>query len=163
MKISKENLVKLLKSCKGSTFVTIQTVTKPTFSGGMSCPFVGAIKISRVNGCIGFNYENSVNNQRAREGSEKDFEAKPRTWGHRIPGTPLVKHKGSYYLEMKVEKSESPVYILGTYLLDNNDIKPWIPKQTSRQEVEKPVILRDYKIDSIQKIVINKQEYIVNG
>ena len=161
-KISKENLVELLKSVKGSTFVTIQTVTTPKFIGGKSCPFAGAIKISKVNGCIGFNYENSVNNQRKRENSEPDFVSEPRTWGHRISGTPLVKHEGLYYLEIKVEKSELPIYILGTSILDNNEVENWIREQTTRQDVEKPVILRDYKIDSIQKIIINKKEYVVS-
>lgn len=161
MKISKSDLISVLKSVKGSTFVNIETVTEPQLLGGKSCPFNGITKHSIINGCIGFKYENSVNNQRLREASINDFKSEPRKWGTKIPNTPLVEHQGTYYLEVKVEKTEQPVYVLSGKIIDNKEIIPYIPKISSRQDLVKEVILRDFKIDSISRIKINKTQYEV--
>lgn len=159
-KIDKSELISMLASVVGSTFVTIVTETEPKLVGGKSCPLHGVKKRSKVNGTVGFNYTNAVNNQRAREGSEKDFVAEDRKWGMRMDKTPLVVHKDKYYLEVKVEKTDSPEYTLNGKSIPNEEVKQYIPaKGESRQELDKEIILRDYSLDSIREIKINKGEF----
>lgn len=160
--MTKEELAEFLKEIKGTTFCTIETETEPKLKGGKKCPYAGVKKISKVNGAIGFIYENAVNNQRVREGSEADFESEPRAWGHRISGTPLVEHKGKFYIEVKVEKTEKPLYILNGNFISNEDIKPYLPETTSRQELDKEVILRDYSLDNIKMIKIKGQQFQIS-
>jgi hypothetical protein len=147
----RDNLLKM----KGSTIVTLHTDTKPAMivTGN---PYVAARKRSTVNGVINWIYETVVNRQRIKEELEPNFKAFPRKWGQRIKGTPLVEHKGNFYLEMKVEKSHAHYYI-GTEPLESNLVIPFLrPLGKSRQGVEKEIILRDYALESIKGITYAK-------
>ena len=85
-----------------ATIVTVLTTTKTKLNKGTgrNQPPAHAFydkteKHAKVNGMINWTYENSVNNQRAREheGDIADlehFEALPRKWGVRVKGTPFV-------------------------------------------------------------------------
>ena len=131
-------------------------------------PFYGRVtKTSTVNGMIGFKYENSVNNQRKRENIGKEFVAEPRKWGVRIAGTPIVEHKGQSYLEVKVQRVFDTVYCVDNRLACDEEIKAikgFFPtNKDNRQEVEKPVILRDYCLDSINEIRIAGKWYTIVG
>ena len=144
-----------LASRKGTQFITIVAVTDPRMRKRDN-PYIGRVqKRSTVNGAIGWIYQNSVNRERAREDLQPDFEAFPRKWGERISGTPFVEHKGSTYLEMKVERVISTEYLLDGEPVDRSVIEEWLPKHKSegaRQEVERPVILRDYNLPNITSI-----------
>lgn len=161
--LTRTQLKELLSTTKGTTIVTIETETDPRMRKTNN-PYSGHIvKRSKVNGMIGWNYTNSVNNQRDREGNREEFVAKPRKWGQRIIGTPLVEHKESYYLELKVERAMGSTFVdvrTGNEV-PKETLLEWLPKPStsSRQDVEKEIILRDYKLDSIVKIRINKNEY----
>lgn len=61
-----------------------------------------------------------------------------RSWGVRVPGTCLVEHKGNLYVELLVNSRKQ---------LDDNEP----PEQIGK--------LRDYRLDSIELIRINHQEY----
>jgi|MDTC01.1.fsa_nt_gb hypothetical protein len=149
-----------LTSRKGASFVTLLAETVPAMRKTNN-PFLDRVtKRSRVNGAIGWIYPNGVNRQRIREGGEPDFEAFPRKWGERIKGTPFVEHKGKTYLELKVEN------VLGTeWFLDGEPISPedreavnaFIPTKVegARQQVENPVILRDYNLANIREITFD--------
>lgn len=126
-------------------------------------------KISKVlpPSLINFQYKNSVENQREREQGEdfEPFEPEPRSWGSRVDGTPLVEHKGRYYLEVKLEKRESRLVDL-----DGNEV-PWkeveeflySSSQPSTQKTEKEIKLRDFKLSSIEKINVFGDEIIVSS
>lgn len=174
-----ENLIALLSSSKGAKIVTITTKTVPsmirTADDGRTNPFVGKNlkdtdirKVSRVNGMVNWSYSNAVNNQRSREEKEMDFEAKPRKWGERMKGLPFVVHvtkdgKVKLYLEMKVERSLEHWY-------ENTDgdriesarIRPFLRKSSStRQGLDKEVILRDYDLSNILSIAYGGETYII--
>jgi len=124
-------------------------------------------KRSRVNVTINFNYGNSVNYQRERENGEdhEPFEPEPRQWGERVEGTPLVEHKGSFYLEAKVENVLETEYIgPNGNVIPREDMEEYLYSSSgsSRQGVEDPVILRDYKLKSIRQISVNGDDFIVN-
>jgi hypothetical protein len=166
--MTKADLVSALMSRKGAFFGTIVAETDPRMKKTDN-PFVGAMKISRVNGLFNWIYENAVNRQRVREnqplddaGEVEHFDAHPRKWGVRLRRedgtvTPLVEHKGSYYLEMKVERSLGYEYRKDGVTLDPKAVEAYLPqrKEGARQEVDNPVILRDYSIDSIRQITLD--------
>lgn len=159
--LTTNELLNLLLATKGSSFVNIVTHTTPTLIGGKKCILAGLTKVGSVNGIINFKYENSVNNQREREGSETDFVAQQRKWGTKI-GSCVIEHKNKYYVEIKVEKTQEPQYTLRGNRVDNSIVKPHLPeRKDGRQEVDKQVILRDYALENIRQIRINKEEYEV--
>ena len=152
----------LLSDIKGATFATLTTATDARLKKTGN-PFGSVRKVSRVNVCLGFQYENAVNRQRTREGAEADFESAPRQWGERISPM-MIHHNGKFYLETKVEKS------LGTtYLGSNNEeipseaVKPFLPARSSasRQETEKEILVRDYALDSILSVAVAGEEYVI--
>ena len=166
--IREDKLVEMLKANKGATVITIVARTDPKMRKTGN-PFGSGevFKVARVNGMIGWNYANSINNQRDREGNTADLVAQPRRWGVRIPGTPLIEHKGNYYLEMKVER------VLDHRFEDSNGneldettsdmVRTYLPvrKQAATQQTEKPIILCDYRLSSILSITYKGVCYLV--
>ena len=138
-----------------ATFVTIEAVTEPAWLSRKG-EYVGKVmKRSRVNGVIYWGYELAVNRQRAREGKEPDFESYPRAWGERVPRTPFVQHKGSLYLEMKVERALSTEFFAREtgQPVDAATIYPLLRTPSAgRQGVDKAVIIRDYAMCNIRTI-----------
>jgi hypothetical protein len=159
--ITKQELLEIVAKQKGTTFISIETETEQKLLGGKNCPLKGLIKRSKVNGAIGIHYTNSVNNQRIREEKEADFVAQPRTWGIRLEGTPLVQHKDNYYLEVKVQSTQKPDYFFNGKRIDSEEVKPYLPQNKTRQDLNKEVILRDYNISSIKRIKIDGNEYSI--
>jgi hypothetical protein len=178
--INRAELVELLTSLAQSgraSIVTIHATTDPKVKKGSgrgkppANDFYGRCeKRSVVNGIVNWKYSNAVNNQRARE-HEGDiaeleyFEPAPRRWGVRLEGLPFVEHKDNTYLELKVERSLSHSYHCTETgeQFDSNEVEQWLPtrSESSRQEVEKLVILRDYNLDSITGIKAGGVEYTV--
>lgn len=181
-RINREQLIALLTAAaqdrKSAQIVTITARTEPKLLKGSgrgqpaANPYFGnCVKVAKVNGIINWRYTNAVNNQRAREwqpldeqGHLEHFEAEPRAWGERQEGLPFVEHKGRLYLELKVERS------LGHDYFDNDgeplpaeQVEPWLPKRSEgkRQQVDRPVILRDYAIESITALTAGGQSYEV--
>jgi len=153
----------ILEETKGAKPVTIVAKTFPKVRKTNN-PHPNIVKVSRVNGMVNFIYENAVNNQRKREGETPDFEAAPRQWGQRIEGTPLVKHNDKTYLEFKVERSLDYHYEDNGIMVPEDEVAPFLPKrsESSRQNVEKEVILRDYAIENIVSVRMNGETLLVS-
>jgi hypothetical protein len=161
--INHATLLSLFAQVKGATFATLITETVPKLKKtGNNLGHVR--KVSRVNVCLGFQYDNAVNRQLGREGQEGDFVAAPRQWGVKV--TPMiVEHKEKFYLETKVEKSLDSQYI------DENGeeipfelVEPFLParRKSSRQGTEKEILVRDYSLDSLKSIAFNGETYLLN-
>lgn len=166
-KITVDELRTHLESVRGNTFATIVAETLPKVPKG--CPYPGLRKLSQVNVAIGFNYENSVNRQRDREGIEEAFEAQPRQWGTRINGTPLVEHTNKdgvhrLYLETKIQKTLGHQYrdAEGNDLADE-DVEEFLraPSKPATQGTAKEVMVRDYGLDSIVEITLLGETYAI--
>jgi hypothetical protein len=160
--ITQENLLSLLSEVKGATFATLVTNTDPKLRKTGNT--LGTVrKVSRVNVTLGFQYEAAVNRQRTREGTEADFEAAPRQWGQKI--SPMfVENKGKIYLETKVEKSLGHSFQDATGKeIDSKLVEPFLParSESSRQETEKEILVRDYALESIVGISFKGEDYIV--
>lgn len=159
------------RNVKGTTIITIDVDSPMDGKGKMlktGNPFcgLGIIKKVTLNGMIGFDYENSVNRQAAREEKESR-EAKSRAWGTLTANRLFVEHKGAYYLQMKVENASTPVYMYpdGT-VIDTNMIKPFLPvkKASSTQaDLDKEVIVRDIKMENIAAMRFHSGNYILTN
>lgn len=174
--MTRDQLVETMQGRKGAFFATIVAETEPAMRKTNN-PYVGATKISRVNGLLNWIYENAVNRQRIREdqpldanGEVEHFTAKPRKWGQRVKRndgtvTPLVEHKGKHYLELKVERSLGYEYRHNGQTLDPAVVAPFLPnrEEGARQEVDNPVILRDYSIENITQITIDGIVYEITN
>jgi hypothetical protein len=158
--------LRFLDKC-GTTFGTVTVFSKAKLNKKDKeknpNPFDDVYKMSRLNGVIGYEYQHSVNLQREREGLEANFEAEKRAWGKRVNAY-LVEHNGSWYLSMKVQRVIGDV----TYWLDDfqtqiekKELEPFMSEktETSRQEVDKVVIHRDIKLESIIEIKIEGEDY----
>ena len=172
--------VTLFKAQAIATIATIEAETVPDMVvkdrvTKVPNPYLGRVKkVSRVNGIVGgWNYTNSVNNQRIRESNAQtveeveavpEFEALPRAWGERLPKTGLVQYKENFYVEVKVQNSlETEYFIDGVPATPEQveELKKYFPKKTegARQQVEKPVILRDYAVENIKSVKMHGTLY----
>lgn len=161
--ITQAQLVALLGEIKGATFATLVTETDARLKKTGN-PFGPVRKVSRVNVCLGFQYEAAVNRQRTREESKADFEAKPRQWGERIAGTMLVSHKDRLYLETKVERSLGCTYVDASgNELSAEDVAPFLPKRSksTRQKTEKEILVRDYALDSLRSLRFAGEDHVM--
>ena len=165
--LSVPQLIDLVLSRKGTTIVSFTAMTDPKLRKN---PFGKVIKHSYVNGMLGFDYENSVNNQRGREELELDFKAEKRAWGERVmfngKATPFVAHKGKTYLTVKVERSVQKARYFqadGTELT-TEQVVPYLPKPSaSRQDVTKQVIHREYSVGNLRSLVVGGVNYQIIG
>jgi hypothetical protein len=89
-KISRFEFMEMLYTMKGAKIATFVSRTVPALYKNADNPFckkdgrkfvIQVVKLSEVNGMVGWNYANSVNNQREREGHEEIFVPEPRAWG----------------------------------------------------------------------------------
>lgn len=168
-------LADFLRERKGAEFATIVATTDPKAlkkhrETGEPNPYARIRKVSRVNGVLGWIYGNSVNLQRKREGAAPDFSPEPRAWGERVKRadggvSPLVEHKGALYLELKVEKVLDSFFLADGKLMTGKELRHYLPKpkvrESSRQETEKPIILRDYRLDSLREIVLGGETIVM--
>lgn len=181
--ITRNELVKLLMNpevsgINGNTFVGLDTLTVEKLSGGKSNPMQKRV----TKACVGSQvqvfqnknsngYANMVQRRLDKEGKEVDFVLQPRTWGTRVEGTPIIVHtpkgetKEKYYLEVIFVKGGET-----SYLLDGRPIKKELVQGLDDNHTEgtqgglsdeNKVIIRTYSIDSLTRITINKQTYIV--
>ena len=158
-------LENVLRNHKGNGFAHLVAKTVPAMRKTGNPFDSNVFKVADVNIQAGFNYINSVNNQLAREGKTPAAAAKPRKWGQRIKGTPLVEHTNKagehrLYLEAKCEKVNSVRYVDGEgNAIDKADLAEWLQersaKSSTQANVDKEIILRDYALDSIEWIAID--------
>ena len=162
--LTQVELMSVLTFRKGAFPIVFVAHTEPRMRKTGN-PFVGnVVKVSQVNAIINHNYENSVNNQQRREGGEGTFEAEKRTWGTRIPGTPLVEHKGQYYLSCKVNGARRRFERLDGTPVADTEIAPFLQERadnSERQGVESEVIVADYKLSAIKHISINGEQFAI--
>lgn len=150
-----------------ATFVSFVAKTKPKMKKKGN-PFKDrkVEKVAHVYGIVNFRYQNSVNNQRVRENKEDDFQSAPRKWGKRIPKTPFVEHKDKKYLEVKRERVEYTFYIDGQEIGEDQAqvLEQYLySSEPKRQKVNNTIVLRDYKLESIEQLKANNQMYIKGG
>lgn len=172
MKLTKDQLVATLSAVKGTTFATLETVTDPDMRKTGN-PYVGRVKKhTRINCTFGANYENAVNRQGEREGLENagEFEALKLPYGNWLVPHKLIEHKGAVQVRVMCNPHMKPdvSYTLDGQPMDVSVIKPFMPekKASARQEefgIEREVVPRNYKLESIKAITVNGTRYEIEG
>lgn len=154
--VSSKNIKSIIEQGnKGATFATFDAVVEgKSFMNKTNNPFFDVVvKKSRVNGIIGFDYENNVNTIAIQEGKELR-QAKPRVWGEITQDKIFVYHKGELYLRTRVLKTSTPIYVnkVTGEEVDKCALEPYFKsssKSSTQSDLEGEVIERDYKISSI--------------
>ncbi len=170
--ITRKELEKKLMAITGATPATIVAETEPKMNKTGNPYFGQVTKLTTANVFINFNYENSVNRARAKEGNEEKFEAHARKWGERVPGTPLVMHKGSFYLEVRFlsEDKTKSAYFHNGQIIGKSILEAWMPSknnvavaETQGLSEDAVIIMRDYKLDTIREIRFGGEIYIIKN
>jgi hypothetical protein len=178
-----DQLQNLLSNIEGCTFASLDTVTVPVLKGGKNNPMQGKIekhcKGHRVMLFTNKNsnaYESKVRRHLIKEGKNPDsFELGPLPWGQRIPDSPLIEHKGEYYLQC-VFLNAGDVEYKASEFIDPSETRTWyskgssIPKEmvlglnersgSEHQGLEEQVIVRAYKLSSIVALRAFKEELV---
>ncbi len=172
--ISKANLVQFLMNptisgISGNTFVGLDTLTVVKLTGGKGNVMQGKVQKANAGSQVQVfqnktksAYGSMVQRRLNKEGKEVEFQLSPRTWGVRVEGTPILEHKGEFYLEVIFIKSGET-----SYLLDGKPIKKDliqglpVSKGGTQGGLEDKVIIRTYKIASLTRVTINKETYLV--
>jgi hypothetical protein len=170
-------LAMILRDIKGATPVSISALcpancNKTAVREGIKVriPFETVLKLSRVNGFTGADYERSVNRQRDREGSVPVFEAQERSWGERISPA-LVEKENKLYLVVQIQRTlNKPIYFAkdGSGLLkqiQKDSIAAFLRKSSGapRQGLDKEVIYRNYSLANITAISLGGEQYRIRG
>lgn len=166
VKITTEEATNIIqRNVKGTMAISIDAVTVPTLLKTGNPFNDNILKHCTMSGLIGFDYENSVNNQDKREGGEGNRVAQPRKWGVLSDDRLFVLHKGKTYLQMKVQSSSLPVYTdLQGNEIPYESVKPFVPvkKASSTQEgIEKEVIVRDVNMENVKSMRFIGQDYVI--
>jgi hypothetical protein len=163
-----------MRQVNGSTFIALTTVTPVDVYakvGGVPNPHRGVVcKVTEGSSIMVFQnknvngYEAMVKRRLVKEGKDPaSFELKPRKWGQRLEGLPIVEHNGQYYLEVIFLKPGRTHYLINGKPIDKKDIIGLKPDPVVDDEqqggVNDKVIIRTYKFQSIQSITINKDTY----
>ncbi len=178
--INRDKLRQLLAGLNHSTFLSFTALTTVKVPAG--APTIK--KLSRINVCVG-HYQNAVSRQRAKEGTEEPYVARPRKWGSHVPGSlALIQHMAKdgalkHYLSAQVLKAREPIYLVEHPPLkpgrrprligvDKAEIAQWLPvdriaEMAEAQGVEKAVIHRDWSLDGISSFAYGGKTYRIQG
>ena len=168
----KSDIFQVFANVNGGSFISLDTSTSPVLTGGKKNPMQGRItKIMQGASVMVFQnkksnaYENMVKRRLEQEGKEPmNFELSPRTWGHRIPDTPVIEHEKDgvvkHYLEVIFLKPGNVKYLLDGKKINKADIEGLKEVETGGQGgLDNKVIIRVFGVDSITEIRIDGQAF----
>lgn len=160
-----QNLIN--ENVNGMTFIGLDTTTTPKLKGGKSNPQQGRVRkhMKGANVMVFQNksingYDAMVKRRLEQEGKDPEtFNLSPRTWGQRIAGTPFVEHNGQLYLEVIFLHSGEVSYTLDGQEIDKSDVIGLADdkKEGHQGGLSDKVIIRTFKVDSIDRVTINKE------
>ncbi len=141
--------------------LTAKTVVKLNKRGN---PYTTVTKTKTTIVTINSNYQDAVNQQRAIESKNADFNAVAPVWGENLTNS-LVKYNGNFYLQV-IENGtvgKTVYHDENGNVLSFDDFKRFLPtkNQTSRQDVEDVIIVKKYKIENVKKLVIRSPMLLV--
>ena len=168
----KNPILETLETIDGgrSTFATLVLETTPKMRKTNN-PFYGRVKkVQVVNVRLNTNYENAVNNQRQREGEQRNFTAAG-NWHEKLAdkdnGCISCKKSdhSALYLNYIEEKKLQTVYLLDGLPATEKELQAifaFFPKYDKKkiaeaQGTQKPIIFRLVAIDNIKRLTVNKQ------
>jgi len=116
-----------------------------------------------ANAKICFNYSDEVNDNRAKEGKAFDFVPKARKWGVRMQNSCLITHNNAMYMEAMPLATLKENFFYEGVEIDKTILEPYMKsrKPSAHQDLDKPVIVNDFKLPTIKEIVIGDTRYII--
>jgi len=172
--INKEGLLSLLTTVKGATPATIilQTIPKLNKSSRIdgTAPTFNTDNIRKsqqINGIIGHDYTNSVNNQREREGLERDFVSQNR--GFLRVSDAVQEKNGKFYLYMMPRSKDKSVMYVDISngkeeIISKEKLDPFLPPEKismPSQGTETIIPHISPLLNNIKMISINNKRYDV--
>ena len=158
-----EQIIDLLKSIRGCTFASLdaETIVKG-FRHVKTGERVIVFTNKKSSG-----YENMVKRRLLGAGLNPDsFVLGDLPWGQRVPDTPLITHKGEYYLQTiflgawtskyYLGSQEVPEHLLGGIITRPRHYEQGLPK-------EKEVTVKTYKLSSITGIRLMRETLSIKG
>lgn len=154
----------------GASFVGLDTLTIPTLKGGKKNPMQGEVaKFNEGSSVMVFQnknsngYENMVMKRLEKEGkAPESFQLGQRAWGTRLENSPLIEHKGEYYLEVIFLKSGEVSYYHEGREISKNEVIGLEEKAEGEQGgLDNKVIIRSFKVASLISVRINSKVIIV--
>lgn len=164
--VNVSQLREILNGLLTSTTASVSYITEPAMCKTNN-PYAGLVKKhSQANVMINFTYANSVNNALKKAGEVADFTPHARKWGTRLEKSPLVEHKGAFYLEARFMNPAKSQYVANGSVIDRLEIAPYLPQSNSNAEhqglsEEKEVIIRDINLNNISEIKMLGEHYKV--
>jgi len=185
--ISKNELIGIVREQKGHTFIQIFATTDVRMNKGGKANtnylLGNVVKDSEINASLDFEYENSVNSALRKEGKEDTFEAQERKWGKHmiidyvfdietlefvpVYSRSIIEHEKDgekrYYLQLIVRTAKSPTYRYkdSGEVLSEKDLETMRSYMPTRKA--ETVVLRDYRIDNVSRIHMNKEQYVLKS
>jgi hypothetical protein len=163
--LSRAELVQLLLR-PGVWPITLLARTVPEMRKTGNPHFGNCYKLATVCGWYGAEYADLVNQRRLQEGKPADFRPLPRRWGERYQGTALIVHGERLYLNVLVDRTLDAVYVTGGGdLIPDEAIRPYLSEKSieGRQDVERPVIVRDYQLDNLLAVKGSSETFVLYG
>lgn len=160
----REKLIQNLSKISGNAIGSIETKTSVTLTGKNN-PMKGRITKTTKGGSVQFfgnTKSNGYLNKKKRQALENGepletvqaMDVKPRPWGQRVPGCPIVNHKGKPYVELIWLHAPTKVeYFIDGRPIDRADI---IGLKKSKPSKKGDIALRTMKIESITRLKCGK-------
>ncbi len=155
--VTPPELAAFLGTLKGAQPISVSALTKADIKlpdGREVWKLVKAYSFARTR------FADAVNRARQSEGLEPTFTPKPRSWGVR-KGDFLVAHKDAYYLPLRILRTGKPAYFTRDEkgflrYLKSELVTPYLPpdKSGDGQGVDKPIVCRDYRLDSLVSVSV---------
>ena len=129
-------------------------------------PFGPVFKIYKAVVSINKDYEKDVNQSRAIEGKEQDFQKEGLKWGHHAHGKAIIEKDGSLYLQTIVEgyRGDSEYVDENGNPVDYEAIKPFMPvkkAEAPKQGLEDTVKVRTFKYESILNLIVKTPDMVI--
>jgi hypothetical protein len=164
-RITTAQLVQMLLNWNhGAQPSAVQYVTSPKLNKEGKAKFGEVTRIANIGIMLGYNYTNSVNNQRERENELKDFMAQP-LWngkGKRLsPALSTHVEKGTYYMSYKAQQTfKSFHFDTALNFIPVALLKPFFPQSNNKsQGTETAVYHREISINNIRRLKFKKTTY----
>ena len=151
---------------KGSTFLSIDTVTDVKLTGGKKNPLQGRVqKLTAGANVMVFNsteqngYENMIKRRMVEEGKDPStFTLGQRPWGKRVDQSPFIDHNDKKYIECIFMSPGKTTYLVDGIETAKEDIEglPEVKENPDSQGgIENKVVIRTFAIDSIKSMRVN--------
>ena len=165
VKITKAQLVQMLLNWNyGAQPAAVQYVTSPKLNKEGKARFGDVTRIANIGIMLGYNYQNSVNNQRERENELKDFMSQPLWKGKGKRLSPCLSthvEKETFYMSYKAQQTfKSFHFDTALNLIPVSLLKPFFPQSSNAsQGTEKAIYHREISIDNIRRLKFKKTTY----